>query len=102
MVALLALVVTVSHIIMQNPTDQAETPIPTETTASEASNLNRTVTVRRKATKCSERWYQNIAAPLLPSLQGEDIPARKKRRVESLFPQQQTKLLERLLHLTFR
>jgi hypothetical protein len=34
-----------------------------------------TFTVRRKAAKRSERWYQNSAAPLL-------IPARKRRRLE--------------------
>jgi hypothetical protein len=38
-------------------------------------NLNPTVTVRRKAAKRSESWYQNIAAPLSTS-------ARKKPRLE--------------------
>jgi hypothetical protein len=52
--------------------------IPAETT-SEGPDLNlpwTTVhTVRRKAAKRSEKWYQNGAGPLL-------IPARKKRRIE--------------------
>jgi hypothetical protein len=63
---------------MQNPTDQAETSIPTETVmmAINGPNLNRTFTVRRKAAKRSEPWYpQNLAAPL-------SIPARKKPRLE--------------------
>jgi uncharacterized protein (DUF2237 family) len=64
---------------MQNPTDQAESSIPTET-AREEPNLNRTFTVRRKAAKRSESWYvapppQTIVAPL-------SIPARKKPRLE--------------------
>jgi uncharacterized protein (DUF2237 family) len=57
---------------MQNPTDQAEASIPTETVR-EGPNLNLTVTVRRKAAKRSERWYQTTAAPLF-------TPARKKPR----------------------
>jgi hypothetical protein len=67
-----------------NPTDQAETSIPVET-VSNGPNLNRTVTVRRKAAKRSERWYlapppQNIAASLsIP-------PARKKPRIEEPRP----------------
>jgi hypothetical protein len=64
---------------MHNPTDQAESSIPTETVR-EDPNLNRTFTVCRKAAKRSESWYvapppQNIAAPL-------SIPARKKPRIE--------------------
>jgi hypothetical protein len=39
---------------------------------------HRTVTVRRKAAKRSERWYQDIAAPLPPSPQAADIPAREE------------------------
>jgi hypothetical protein len=56
------------------PTDQVEASIPTET-GIEGTNLNLTVTVRRKVAKRSEKWYQNGAGPLL-------IPARKKRRIE--------------------
>jgi hypothetical protein len=56
---------------MQNPTS-----IPTGTVvAINSLNLNRTFTVRRKAAKRSERWYQNTAAPL-------SLPARKKPRLE--------------------
>jgi hypothetical protein len=63
---------------MQNPTDQAESSIPT-VTVREDPNLNRTFTVRRKAAKRSESRYvapppQNIAAPL-------SISARKKPRL---------------------
>jgi hypothetical protein len=68
--------VSVSHIIMQN---QAEASIPTMVASGDASMIqHRTVTVRRKAAKRSERWYQDIAAPLPPSPQAEDIPARKE------------------------
>jgi hypothetical protein len=51
---------------MQNPTEDDEASIPTET-VSEDPNLNRTFTVRRKASKRSE------SSPL-------SIPARKKPR----------------------
>jgi uncharacterized protein (DUF2237 family) len=73
---------------MQNPTEEAETFVPTETVLSNGRNLNPTVAVRRKAAKRSEPWYlappppQNLAAPLPPSPQAEDIPARKKQRLE--------------------
>jgi hypothetical protein len=61
---------------MQGPTDEAEASIPTETLSNGPDpNQYRTVTVRRKAAKRSERWYQNLAAPL-------SIPARKKQRRE--------------------
>jgi hypothetical protein len=68
---------------MQNPTDQAEASIPVEY-VNNSPNLNRTVTVRRKAAKRSESWYvtpppQTIAAPL-------SIPARKKSRREEPLP----------------
>jgi hypothetical protein len=59
---------------MQNPTDQAEAAVPSETVvAINSTNLNRTFTVRRKAAKRSERWYQHTAEPL-------STPARKKPR----------------------
>lgn len=71
---------TVSHTIMQNPTDPAETPISMETDGGESPNLNRTFTVRRKVAKRSDRWYrapsppqQNIAVAMLPLPQAEDI-----------------------------
>jgi hypothetical protein len=41
-----------------------------------------TFTVRRKAVKRSERWYQNIGAAFPPSPQAEVLPARKKRRLD--------------------
>jgi hypothetical protein len=65
---------------MQNPTDQAETSIPT-VTVREGPHLNPmgTFTVRRKAAKRSESWYQKVAAPLT-------IPARKKQRREEPLP----------------
>jgi hypothetical protein len=66
---------------MQNPTEQAEDEgsIPTDETVRDGPNMNRTFTVRRKAAKRSERWYQNLSAPL-------SIPARKKPRVEEPLP----------------
>jgi hypothetical protein len=72
-------------------TNQAEAPIPTEPVIN-GPNLNRTVTVRRKATKRTDPLYiaprppQNIAVPLSPSPQVEEIPARKKPRVEETLP----------------
>jgi hypothetical protein len=66
---------------MEEPTRTEEVGtyvIPVETT-SEGPDLNlpwTTVhTLRRKAARRSEEWYQNGAGPLL-------IPARKKRRIE--------------------
>jgi hypothetical protein len=83
--------VTVSHIIMQNPTDQAaaQASIPSETTETNASpNTNRTVQVRRKAAKRTNP-FDLVAGELhlmssLPPPQAGDIPApaRKKRRIE--------------------
>jgi hypothetical protein len=71
-----------------NPaTSQAEAPIPTEA-VSNGPNLNRTVTVCRKVAKRSDPLYieppppQNIAAPLPPTPQAEDIPVTQKPRVE--------------------
>jgi hypothetical protein len=70
--------------------DQAEAPIPTEP-VSNGPNLNRTVTVRRKVAKRTYPLYlappqQNIALPLAPSPPAEEIPARKKRRLEEPLP----------------
>jgi hypothetical protein len=60
-------------------------------------NLNRTVTVRRKAAKRSEPWFQNTAIPLsIP------LPRKKLYALRSLLPQQQTRLLIALLHQTLR
>jgi hypothetical protein len=47
----------------------------------ESPNLNRTFTVRRKAAKRSERWYQTTSAPF-PQNIAAAIPARKKQRLE--------------------
>jgi hypothetical protein len=62
-------------------TDQAEAPIPAEPVRNRP-NLNRTVTVRRKAAKRTdlEPPPQRIVIPLSlsPSPQAEAIPARKK------------------------
>jgi hypothetical protein len=71
---------------MQEPTQEeaAEASIP-DVIASGDSSLNQhhpTVTVHRKAAKRSEKWYHDIAAPLPPSPQTEDIPARKKPRIK--------------------
>jgi hypothetical protein len=64
---------------MEEPTEEVGTSvIPVETT-SEGPDLDlpwtTAHTVRRKAAKRSEEWYQNGSGPLL-------IPARKKRRIE--------------------
>jgi hypothetical protein len=79
---------------MQNPTDQAEASIATDTTSIDnRSNWNRTVAVRRKAAKRTHPF--DLAAEelhLVPSSsslspQAEDIPpARKKPRLEEPLP----------------
>jgi hypothetical protein len=86
---------------MQNPTDPAEASIPTETVR-ESPNLNRTFTVRRKAAKRSERWYQITATPLPPSPQGGDIPARKKPRLDEPIPTATDEVAKKILHLKVR
>jgi hypothetical protein len=73
-----------------NPSnDQAEAPRTTEPVRN-GPNLNRTVTVRRKAAKRTdlEPSPQSIVVPLSlsPSPQAEEIPARKKPRVEEPLP----------------
>ncbi len=56
------------------------------------TNLNCTFAVRWKAAKRSETWFlapplpQNTLVPLPPSPQGEDIPARKKPRLDEYLP----------------
>jgi hypothetical protein len=75
---------------MQEPTDQAETFIPTETTIRDSSdeNLNRTVAVRRKAAKRTLPWdlaageLDLVSPPPPQPPQAEEIPAKKKRRLE--------------------
>jgi hypothetical protein len=100
---------TPTHIIMQEPTEDDDAPIPPETVSND-SNMNHTVIVRRKAAKRTLPW--GLAAEELdllssqppPPPQAEDIPstATKKRRLRSPFPHQQMKLLQILLQLTFR
>jgi hypothetical protein len=73
---------------MQNPTDQAEASIPTDTTVTNnARNWKRTVNVRRKAAKRTHPFdltegELNLKTPP----QAEDFPARKKPRFEELLP----------------
>jgi hypothetical protein len=68
--------------------DQAEASTSTEPVpVINVPNLNRTVTVRRKAAKRTDPLYlapppQNIVVSLPLSHQAEEIPARKKPRVE--------------------
>jgi hypothetical protein len=71
-------------------TDQVEAPIPTEPVIN-GPNLNLTVTVRRKVAKRSDPLFiapspQTIPTPPPPSPQAEEIPARKKRRIEEPLP----------------
>jgi hypothetical protein len=78
-----------SHIIMQNPTDQAEASIPTETTVTNnGPDWNRAVNVRRKAAKRTHPF--DLTAEELelvsPPPQDEDIPARKRPRREEPLP----------------
>ena len=73
---------------MQHPTDQDETSIPTDTTVINGPNMNRTVTVRRKAAKRSLPFDLKAEELHLvsPPPQDEDIPARKKPRLEEPLP----------------
>jgi hypothetical protein len=85
---------------MQNPASQAETSIPTEYVIN-GPNLNRTVTVRRKATKRTFPWDQaagelNVRSP---SPQAEKVLARKKPRVEEPLPTATDEAARLLLHL---
>jgi hypothetical protein len=77
---------------MQNPTEQAETSIPTTETVMININgpNNMSGTLRRKAAKRTESWYNRappqkitIAAPVHLSPVGEEdiTPARKKARL---------------------
>jgi hypothetical protein len=82
----------ITHIIMQNPTDQAEAEasIPTEATVtSNGPNWNRAVAVRRKAAKRTHPFGLTEGDLHLVSKtpQAEDIPtARKKPRLEEPLP----------------
>jgi hypothetical protein len=72
--------------MMQNPTDQAEASIPMETAlVNSDSNMNRTVTVRRKAAKRIHPF--DLAAEelhLVPSSpQAEDISVATPRGASS-------------------
>jgi hypothetical protein len=78
----------ISHIIMQNPTGQAEAEA-----SNNGPNLNRTVTVRRKAAKRTHPFdlaaeeLHLVPSSSLSSPQAEDIqPARKKPRLEEPLP----------------
>jgi hypothetical protein len=71
---------------MQEPNENDEAPIPTEI-VSNGPNLNRAVKEGRKAAKRTLPW--DLAAGELdlvsPQPRAEDIPARKKRRLEEPF-----------------
>jgi hypothetical protein len=71
---------------MQEPTNQAKAPIPTETVSNDP-NLNRTVAARRKFSKRTVPWDLKVEELDLvsPPPRAEDIPARKKRRLEEPF-----------------
>jgi hypothetical protein len=78
----------VSRIIMQNPTDQAETSITTETTVTNnGPNWIRTVKVPRKAAKRILPFELTAEEPdLVSPPQAEDVPTRKKPRLEEPLP----------------
>jgi hypothetical protein len=73
---------------MQNPTDQAETSIPAETTAiNNVPNWIRTVKVPRKAAKRTLPFdFTGEQLNHMTSPQAEGIPARKKPRLEEPLP----------------
>jgi hypothetical protein len=73
-------------------TDRAEASLTTEPMIN-SLNLNRAVTVHRKAAKRTDPLFiapppppQNIAVPFSPSPQAEEFPARKKPRIEEPLP----------------
>jgi hypothetical protein len=68
---------------MEGPNEEAEAFIPMENVR-DGPNLNRTFTVRRKAAKRTEPWYNYLASPPPPSPQDEAIPARKKPRLDPI------------------
>jgi hypothetical protein len=65
---------------MQNPTGQAEAPIPPETVSND-SDINRTDTNSRKAAKRTLPWDLNAGELLV-----EDNPVRKNPRLEDPLP----------------
>ena len=74
---------------MLEPAEEAEASIPTGNVRVVGPHQNPycTVTMRRKTAKRSEKWYnesppQHITVVLSPSPHAEEIPARKKRRLE--------------------
>jgi hypothetical protein len=75
---------------MQNPTDQAEASMPTETTLTNNDNgpdWNRPVKVRRKAAKRTLPFDLTVdELDLVSPPQAEDIPVRKKPRLEKPLP----------------
>jgi hypothetical protein len=71
---------------MQDPTDQAEALIPIETVSND-SNVDPTVTMRRKAAKRTLPFdLTEEELNLMTPPQAEDIPARKKPRLEEPLP----------------
>jgi hypothetical protein len=76
-----------------NPSiDQAAAPVPTEPVITNGPHLNRTVTVHRKAAKRTALVYlappppQNIAVPLSPPSQADNIAVTQDPRVEEPLP----------------
>jgi hypothetical protein len=67
---------------MQTPSDQAETSIPMEAVSNGPNPNMSGATMRRKAAKRSESWYNRPPPPT----QDEDIPARKKPRLGEPLP----------------
>jgi hypothetical protein len=81
---------------MQNPTKAS---IPMETTVTNnGSKWNRKVNVRTLPFDQTEEELELVSPPP----QDEDIPARKRPRLEEPFPTTTDKLLEKLLHLTLQ
>jgi hypothetical protein len=78
----------ISHFIMQNPTDQAEASIPVATTVTNnGTDWKRTVNVCRKAAKRTHPFDLAVdELDLVSRPQAEDIPARKKPRLEEPLP----------------
>jgi hypothetical protein len=71
---------------MQDPTDQAEALIPIETVSND-SNVDPTVTLRRKAAKRTLPFdLTEEELNLMTPPQAEDNPARKKPRLEEPLP----------------
>jgi hypothetical protein len=73
---------------MQNPTDQAEATVPEETVSDDSPNWNRSVVVRRKAAKRTNPFELTAEELHLMSSSSlaEDLPARKKLRLEEPLP----------------